>query len=168
MSTIRTVCVYCGSGPGTDPAFIQAARRFGEILAREKVGLVYGGGSVGMMGAVAAFVLLAGASMLLTTLLALEATPTGFDMHRVLAINVPVMSYGRTPDQITGFYKETMRLITTLPGVDGVAVGTVVPWRDAGTFGPGFAFSDGRVPTRDEEAPRARFRTVSPGFFASV
>lgn len=57
MSTIRTVCVYCGSGPGTDPAFIQAARRFGEILAREKVGLVYGGGSVGMMGAVAASVL---------------------------------------------------------------------------------------------------------------
>jgi len=57
MSTIRTVCVYCGSGPGTDPAFIQAARRFGEILAREKIGLVYGGGSVGMMGAVAASVL---------------------------------------------------------------------------------------------------------------
>ena len=57
MSTIRTVCVYCGSGGGSDPAFIQAARRFGEILAREKVGLVYGGGSVGMMGAVAASVL---------------------------------------------------------------------------------------------------------------
>jgi uncharacterized protein (TIGR00730 family) len=57
MSTIRTVCVYCGSGPGTDPAFINAARRFGEILAREKVGLVYGGGSLGMMGAVAASVL---------------------------------------------------------------------------------------------------------------
>jgi len=57
MSTIRTVCVYCGSGPGTDPAFIQAARRFGELLAKEQVGLVYGGGSVGMMGAVAASVL---------------------------------------------------------------------------------------------------------------
>jgi len=57
MSTIRTVCVYCGSGPGTDPAFIKAALRFGEILAKEKVGLVYGGGSLGMMGAVAASVL---------------------------------------------------------------------------------------------------------------
>src|SRR3954462_1453448 len=52
MSTIRTVCVYCGSSAGADPAFIEAARRFGEILAHEGVGLVYGGGSVGLMGAV--------------------------------------------------------------------------------------------------------------------
>ena len=117
----------------------------------------------------ASFVLLAGASMLLTTLLALQATPTGFDMHRVLAINVPVMRYGRTPDQISGFYKETMRRITTLPGVDGVAVGTVVPWRDAGGFGPGFQFSgDGHVRGPGEEDPRGRFRTVSPGFFATL
>ena len=52
MSTIRTVCVYCGSGPGTDPDFIDAARRFGKILAVEGIGLVYGGGSIGLMGAV--------------------------------------------------------------------------------------------------------------------
>jgi len=57
MSTIRTVCVYCGSSPGTDPAFIEAARRFGELLAKEGVGLVYGGGSRGLMGAVATAVL---------------------------------------------------------------------------------------------------------------
>ena len=57
MSTIRTVCVYCGSGAGTDPAFIEAARRFGELLARDGVDLVYGGGSRGLMGAVANSVL---------------------------------------------------------------------------------------------------------------
>ena len=57
MSTIRTVCVYCGSSPGTDPAFMEAARRFGELLAKENVGLVYGGGSRGLMGAVATSVL---------------------------------------------------------------------------------------------------------------
>jgi uncharacterized protein (TIGR00730 family) len=57
MQTIRTVCVYCGSGPGNDPAFLQAAHDFGTILAREKVGLVYGGGSLGLMGAVATSVL---------------------------------------------------------------------------------------------------------------
>jgi uncharacterized protein (TIGR00730 family) len=57
MSQIRTVCVYCGSSPGTNPAFIAAARRFGEILASEKVGLVYGGGSRGLMGEVARAVL---------------------------------------------------------------------------------------------------------------
>jgi uncharacterized protein (TIGR00730 family) len=57
MSKIRTVCVYCGSSPGTDPAFMEAARRFGEILAVDGVGLVYGGGSRGLMGAVATSVL---------------------------------------------------------------------------------------------------------------
>src|SRR4051812_20764581 len=57
MSTIRTVCVYCGSSPGTDRTFMEAARRFGEILAVDGVGLVYGGGSKGLMGAVATAVL---------------------------------------------------------------------------------------------------------------
>jgi len=56
-STLRTVCVYCGSGPGTDPAFIAAASQFGRVLAENGVGLVYGGGSVGLMGALATAVL---------------------------------------------------------------------------------------------------------------
>ncbi len=117
----------------------------------------------------ACFVLLAGASMLLKTLLALQAAQTGLDMHRVLAINVPVMSYGKTPEQIVNFYKETIRRVTSLPGVDRVAVGTVVPWRDAGSFGPGFQFSaEGHVRASGEEDPRAQFRTVSPGFFAAL
>jgi len=117
----------------------------------------------------ASFVLLAGAGMLLKTLIALQTTPTGFDMRQTLAINVPVISYGRTPDQIASFYKEAMRRITELPGVERVAVGTVVPWRDAGNFGPGFEFSaDGYVRAPGEEYPRGRFRTISPGFFAAL
>jgi len=56
-SMIRTVCVYCGSGPGTNPAFAEAARRFGKILAEHGVGLVYGGGSLGLMGILANAVL---------------------------------------------------------------------------------------------------------------
>jgi predicted permease len=117
----------------------------------------------------ASFVLLAGASMLLKTLLALQAAQTGFDTRHVLAINVPQMSYGKTQDQIDGFYKETVRRIAELPGVEGVAVGTIVPWRDAGKFGPGFEFSaDGHVRAAGEEDPRGRFRTVSPGFFAAL
>jgi putative ABC transport system permease protein len=116
----------------------------------------------------ASFVLLAGAGMLLKTLIALQTTPTGFDMRQTLALNVPVISYGRTPDQIAGFYKESMRRISELPGVERVAVGAVVPWRDTG-FGPGFEFSaDGYVLAPGEEYPRARFRTVSPGFFAAL
>jgi len=117
----------------------------------------------------ASFVLLAGAGMLIKTLFALQSARTGFDMHQVLALNVPVIAYGRTPEQIQGFYKEAMRRITELPGVDRVAVGTAVPWRDAGIFGPGFQFSaDGQVRVSGEEDPRARFRTVSPGFFAAL
>jgi len=116
----------------------------------------------------ASFMLLAGAGMLIKTLLSLQAAQTGFNMS-VLALNVPVMSYGRTPDQIVAFYREVMRRVTALPGVDRVAVGTVVPWRDAGGFGPGFEFSaDGHVRAAGEEDPRARFRTVSPGFFAAL
>jgi uncharacterized protein (TIGR00730 family) len=53
MSKLRNICVYCGSTPGTDPGFIAAARQFGQILADNGIGLVYGGGSTGMMGALA-------------------------------------------------------------------------------------------------------------------
>jgi uncharacterized protein (TIGR00730 family) len=57
MSRIRSICVYCGSGPGTNPAFMEAARRLGRILAENRIGLVYGGGSAGLMGACAEAVL---------------------------------------------------------------------------------------------------------------
>ena len=53
MSKIRKICVYCGSGPGTDPAYVEAAKAFGAILAKNGIGLVYGGGTVGMMGEIA-------------------------------------------------------------------------------------------------------------------
>lgn len=54
MSIIKNVCVYCGSGPGTNPEFVKTATAFGKTLAENGVGLVYGGGSIGLMGAVAA------------------------------------------------------------------------------------------------------------------
>ena len=121
----------------------------------------------------ACFMLLAGAGMLLKTLLALQTVHTGFDTHNVLAINVPVVSYGRTPDQILDFYKETIRQVAALPGVDRVAVGTAVPWRDKGIFGPGFQFSARRprrapmakqIPTRNFAPSRPDFspRSASP------
>src|SRR4051794_915049 len=117
----------------------------------------------------ASFVVLGGASMLLKPLLALQAAQTGFDTRQVLALNVPVMSYGKSPDQVVGFYKEAIRRTGELPGVDRVSVGTVVPWRDAGNFGPGFEFSaEGRVRAPGEADPRGRFRTISPGFFSSL
>ena len=57
MSNIKTVCVYCGSGPGNNPHFMEAAKAFGKALAENGIRLVYGGGSLGLMGAVATSVL---------------------------------------------------------------------------------------------------------------
>ena len=53
MSTLKAICVYCGSGPGSNPKFVESARSFGRILAENNIRLVYGGGSIGLMGAIA-------------------------------------------------------------------------------------------------------------------
>ena len=53
MSKINAICVYCGSNPGADPAFVTAAHGLGKVLAENGIRLVYGGGSIGLMGAVA-------------------------------------------------------------------------------------------------------------------
>jgi hypothetical protein len=53
MRPLRNICVYCGSGPGKNPAYIAAARELGTELAKAGIGLVYGGGSLGLMGEVA-------------------------------------------------------------------------------------------------------------------
>jgi putative ABC transport system permease protein len=118
----------------------------------------------------ASFVLLAGASTLITTLIALQRTQTGLDTQHVLAIDVPAMEFGKTPEQVVDFYKEAIRRIDTLPGVSKTAFGNVVPWRDAGgPTAPGLQFSgDGHVHAVGVEDPRAQWRVISPGFFASL
>ena len=116
----------------------------------------------------ASFVLLAGAGALVTALIALQSAPTGFNTSNVLALHVP-FSFERPPEEIRAFHREIMRRIAALPGVERVAVGTAVPWRDANVFGPGFLFSvEGYSKANAEEDPRARFRTVSPGFFEAL
>jgi uncharacterized protein (TIGR00730 family) len=57
MSRIKSICVYCASGPGNNPAFVEAAREFGRVLAENGIRLVYGGGAVGLMGTLADAVL---------------------------------------------------------------------------------------------------------------
>jgi putative ABC transport system permease protein len=115
----------------------------------------------------ASFVLLAGACMLITTLIALQRIQTGVDTRHVLAIDVPAPSNGATPQQVVDFYKESIRQIDALPGVSQTAVGMIAPWRDADNFGPGLQFSgDGHVHGKDD--PRALWRTISPGFFSAL
>ena len=114
----------------------------------------------------ASFLLLAGAGMLVTTLFALQRQQSGF-RGNVLAVNVPVVSYTRKPEVVTAFYREAIRQISQLPGVEQVALGTVVPWRDPGFFAAQFMV-EGYRKANGEEDPRAQFRTVSPGFFSAL
>jgi predicted permease len=114
----------------------------------------------------ASFLLLAGAGMLVTTLFALQRQQSGF-RGNVLAVNVPVVSYTRKPEVVSAFYKEAIRRISQLPGVEQVALGTVVPWRDPGFFAAQFT-AEGYRKANGEEDPRAQFRTVSPGFFSAL
>jgi len=60
MTRLRAACVFCGSLPGADPGFVDAARELGRALARREIDLIYGGGHVGMMGALADSALAAG------------------------------------------------------------------------------------------------------------
>ena len=117
----------------------------------------------------ASFMLLVGASALISTLIALQRTQTGLDTRRVLAIDVPTMSYGKTPQQVVDFYTEAMRRIDALPGVNRTAFGNVVPWREGNPTGPGLQFSgDGHVHAAGVEDPRAGWRIISPGYFAAL
>jgi putative ABC transport system permease protein len=115
----------------------------------------------------ASFVLLAGASALIATLLALQAVQPGVDTRQVLALDVPAMSYGKTDQQVVDFYKESLRQINALPGVRSTAFAVTAPWRDADNYGPGLQYSgDGHAHSNND--PRASIRTVSPDFFSAV
>jgi putative ABC transport system permease protein len=113
------------------------------------------------------FVLLAGAGMLLATLVALQSARTGYDMQHVVAFDIPSPATGVGGAKVLDFYQRATERISTLPGVTGAAVGSFVPWRDAGSFGPGIQFTvDGYTLADGEEHPRARFRIAGPNFFS--
>ena len=117
----------------------------------------------------ASFLLLAGSAVLLRTLYELEKTRPPFDTANVLAINLPVMSYGKSPEQVQEFYREVLRRISALPGVDHVSTGFSVPWRDEQGLNIRFAFSVKGAKRENGVADwRAKFRSVSPGFFSTL
>jgi predicted permease len=117
------------------------------------------------------FVLLAGAGMLLATLISLQHANTGYEMQHVLAFDIPTSAtgVGMGDEKVLNFYREATRRIDALPGVEGVAVGSFVPWRDAGGVAPYMQFTvDGYQRADGEEDPRARIRMVAPDFFSVV
>jgi predicted permease len=116
----------------------------------------------------ASFLLLAGAGALVKTLLVLEKTQPPFETAHVLAVNLPVMADGKTQEQVRDFYREAIRRISALPGVQHVSSGFGVPWRDGRALSISFTFSvEGARRDKDED-PRGRFRSISSGYFETL
>lgn len=122
-----------------------------------------------VMQITASFLLLTGASVLMRTLYTLENTRPPFDTSHVLAVNLPVLTYGRSAEQIQNFYHDVQRRVSTLPGVDHVATGFSVPWRDDRGLDISFTFAaQGGARKNGVDDWRAKFRSVSPGYFVTL
>jgi hypothetical protein len=80
-------------------------------------------------------------------------------------VNLPLMSYGKTPQQVDEFYREVQRRVSALPGVEHVSSGFGTPWRDDRGLSISFQFAAQAAKREDGQDFRAKFRVVSPGFF---
>ena len=114
------------------------------------------------------FVLLVGAGMLLSALVALQTAHTGYNLRQVLAIDVPLSL--ETPGATAiDFVQQATRRVAALPGVEHVSVGNFVPWRDATRCCPrSRSTRTATCPRRARSHPRARLRNRRPGFFATL
>jgi predicted permease len=113
------------------------------------------------------FVLLSAAGMMLAALVALQRTETGYDMRRVLALDVP-MPLDTSGAHAIDFVDEASRRIRALPGVQHVASGNFVPWRDTTALLPAFPFAIESDSEDVGDRPHARLRNVTPGYFAAL
>jgi predicted permease len=114
------------------------------------------------------FVLLAGAGMLLATLVALQGAHTGYDTRHVLVFDVPPSATGVFGKKLIDFYQQATVRISALPGVEAAAFGSTVPWRDAGSLPRMQLGVEGYTPANGEENPYAVLRIVAPRFFAAL
>ena len=117
----------------------------------------------------ASFLLLAGAGVLMRTLYELESTRPPYNSANVLAVNLPPISYGRTPEQTRDFDRNVKARVSELPGVESVASGFSTPWRDSQGLSIAFQFqAEGVEKKNGVDDPRAKFRSVSPNFFNTL
>ena len=107
-----------------------------------------------------------GRGALLATLLTLRTSDPGYETRQVLAFDIPSASIGIRDAREMAFYQEVAKRVGDLPGVTEAALGSFVPWRDAGSF-PSFPFAvEGHSPPAGEDRPYARLRVVAPRFFS--
>jgi len=117
----------------------------------------------------ASFLLLASAGALLTTLVSMQKAQPGFDTGHVLIADLPLVSDGRTPQQVAQFYREAQRRVGALPGVESAATAMWAPWLERRYLNFTFQFAvEGRKGESGTDDLRARFRFVSPGYFATL
>ncbi len=117
----------------------------------------------------ASFVLLASAGVLLTTLRSMQTAQPGFETGHVLIATLPLISDGRAPQQVEQFYQEAQRKVSALPGVDSAATALWAPWLDRRYLSFTLQFAvEGRKGESGTDDLRARFRFVSPGYFATL
>ena len=117
----------------------------------------------------ASFLLLASAGVLLTTLRSMQTAQPGFETGHVLIANLPLISDGRTEQQVAQFYQEAQRSVSALPGVEGAATAIWAPWLDRRYLSFTLQFAvEGRKVESGTDDLRARFRFVSPGYFATL
>jgi predicted permease len=117
----------------------------------------------------ASFLLLASAGVLLTTLRSMQKAQPGFETGHVLIANLPLISDGRTPQQVAQSYQEAQRKVSALPGVDSSATAMWAPWLDRRFLSFTLQFAvEGRKGESGTDDLRARFRFVSPGYFATL
>lgn len=113
----------------------------------------------------ASFLSLASAGVLLTTLVNLQKAQPGFETGHVLIANLPLISDGRTPQQVAQFYENVQRGVGALPGVENAAIGFSAPWRDSRFLRFTLQFNVEGLAREDNDL-RSRFRFVSPGYSA--
>ena len=115
------------------------------------------------------FVLLIGAGLLLRSMIHLNQIDPGFDTAHVLSMNIPPNTAGRAPTDIQNQYLSILREVRALPGVEGVALTSVVPFASRGAFTPQLEVDvENHQPPPGAPHPRADFRVVSPGYFATM
>jgi putative ABC transport system permease protein len=117
----------------------------------------------------ASFLLLASAGVLLTTLRSMQKAQPGFETGHVLIADLPLISDGRTPQQAAQFYREALRKVRELPGVNSAATAMWAPWLERRLLSFTLQFAvEGRKGESGADDLRARFRFVSPGYFATL
>jgi predicted permease len=111
------------------------------------------------------FVLLAGAGTLVTTLVTLQTTNTGYNTRNVLVFDIPTPAPNVARDAPSDFHQQVTRRVSELPGVEGVARAEFTPWRDAGSWPAMPITVEGYTPAAGEET-YAQPRFVSADFFS--